>query len=207
MSTGTKSHLFQPISSEMLPAIKKHFNNVNPSMVDEMFSIMTDRLVTETLLFVALVGMVSRYLKGEREDEPDYGSFGAGTKLSAVKRDGSGKMQTPIMELLHDVVVEMQMAGGNFRRLQQYLGGHGLAVVSLHSCYMLIISADDVDAFYDACGSDQMMRTALDWSGETEKNVSLERILEETEYSEREGQFADECRAVAEEAIALAGAK
>lgn len=206
MSTGTKSHLFKPVSSEMLPVIKKHFDNVKPEMIDEMFSIMTDRLVTETLLFVALVGMVSRYLKGEREDEPDYGAFGAGTKLSAVKKDGTGKMQTPIMELLHDVIVEMQMAGGNFRRLQKYLGGHGLAVVSLHSCYMLVISADDVDAFYDACGNDQMMRTALDWSGETEKNVSLERVLAETEYSQNEARFADECRAVAEEAIALTNA-
>jgi hypothetical protein len=172
-------------------------------MIDDIFKIMTDRLVTETLLFVALIGMISRYLKGEREDEPDYGSFGAGTKLSAGKKDATGKMQTRIMELLHDVVVEAQMAGGNFRRLQQYLSPYNMAIVTLHSCYMLVIAANDVDAFYDACGNDQMMRTELDWTGETEKNISVEQVLQETEYSEQEAQFADLCEKIAEEAITV----
>lgn len=201
---GTKSPLFAPITETMLPAIKESFTNVMPSMIDDMFKIMTDRLVTETLLFVTLVGMVSRYLAGEREDEADYGHFGAGTKLSAVKRDGSGKMQTPIMGLLHDVIVEMQMAGGNFRKLQQYLGGHQMALVSLHSCYMLVIDAKDVDAFYAACGADQMMRTNLDWVSDTEKDVPEERVIAETEYSKSEADFARTVAAIAEKAIASA---
>lgn len=201
MSMGTKSPLFAPIAASMLPTIKKHFTNVSPSMIDDMFKIMTDRLVTETLLFVALVGMLSRYLAGEREDEAAYGHFGAGTKLSAVKHDGSGKMQTPIMGLLHDVIVEMQMAGGNFRRLQQYLSGHQLVLVSLHSCYMLVIDVKDIDDFYAACGADQMVRTNLDWVADTEKNVDEARVIEETEYSEREAAFARLVQEVAEEAV------
>lgn len=204
MSISTKSPLFAPITETMLPIIKESFTNVMPSMIDDMFKIMTDRLVTETLLFVTLVGMVSRYLAGEREDEADYGHFGAGTKLSAVKRDGSGKMQTPIMDLLHDVIVEMQMAGGNFRRLQQYLGGHQMALVSLHSCYMLVINSADVDAFYAACGADQMMRTNLDWVSDTEKNVPEERVIAETEYSAQEATFARQVEAVATKAIKAA---
>jgi hypothetical protein len=94
------------------------------------------------------------------------------------------------MELLHDVVVESWMAMGNMRRLQMYLRGEGMVVVSLHSCYMLVIGANQEDAFYEACACDQALRTNLDWVGVTEKGVPVARLIAETEYTPREAQIA-----------------
>jgi hypothetical protein len=201
MSQGTKSEVFAPVKKEMLELFERKFHNIQPVFIREIFSIMTEKLVTETLLFTAILSMVSRFLRGEYEDETAYGHFGAGTKLSAVTKDGKRKMQTRPMELLHDVIVELQMAGGNFRKLQKYLASHGLSLVCLHSCYMLVIRVDNVDAFYEACGTDQQRRTELDWVGTTLKNVSLEMILEETEYTMREAQIAEECYKIALEAV------
>lgn len=79
-----------------------------------------------------------------------------------------------------------------------------MALVSLHSCYMLVINSADVDAFYAACGADQMMRTNLDWVSDTEKNVPEERVIAETEYSAQEATFARQVEAVATKAIKAA---
>jgi hypothetical protein len=190
MSFGKKSPLFAPVTEAMLPAVYEAYPEVSPNMIRRIFGIMTDRLSTEALLFAALIDMIDRFRRGIREDEPTYGHFGAGTKLSAVRKNGSGKMQTKIMELLHDVVVESWMAMGNMRRLQAYLNGEGMALVSLHSCYMLVIGAADVDAFYEACACDQARRTELDWTGITVKDAPLAELLAETEYTEAEADTA-----------------
>lgn len=190
MSFGKKSPLFAPVTEAMLPIVCEAYPAVPPGMIRRIFEIMTDRLSTESLLFAALIDMIDRYRRGVREDEPTYGHFGAGTKLSAVRKNGAGKMQTKIMELLHDVVVESWMAMGNMRRLQSYLHGEGLALVSLHSCYMLVIAAGDEDAFYEACACDQARRTLLDWTGITVKDASLRELLAETEYTQDEADTA-----------------
>lgn len=193
MSLGTKSLLFKPVNASMLPIIKSNYTNISPTMVDDIYTIMTKNLVTESLLFTAIVSMVDRFISGEREDEPNYGQYGAGIKLSAVEKTNKYKMQSPVMELLHDVIVEVQMAGSNFRNLQKYLGTHNMAVATLHSCYMFVLSVDDLDSFYDNCGVDQMRRTELDWTSSTIKNVTNEELITQTEYTPREAEIAQEC--------------
>jgi len=205
MSFGKKTPLFAPVTEGMLPVVMQAYPNVSESMIKNIYDIVTRNLVTESLLFVALIDMISRFRAGEREDEPNYGHFGAGTKLSAVKHDGSGKQQSSIMELLHDVVVESWMAMGNMRRLQSYLKGEGMTLVSLHSCYMLVIAAGTEDAFYEACACDQKRRTALDWDGITEKNVPVARLLAETEYTEREAEIAHQMFSVTRDMLVASG--
>lgn len=191
MSFGKKTPLFAPVTEPMLPVVIQAYPDVPEPMIRNIYTILTTNLTTESLLFAALIDMVSRFRRGEREDEPSYGHFGAGTKLSAVARNGSGKQQSRIMELLHDVIVESWMAMGNMLRLQTCLANEGMALVSLHSCYMLVIAAKDQEAFYAACACDQERRTRLDWTGETEKNVSIDRLLKETEYTPQEARTAN----------------
>lgn len=193
MSLGTKSPLFKPVNASMLPTLKNHFKNITCEMIDDIYQIMTKNLVTESLLFTGIISMIDRFLSGEREDEPNYGKYGAGIKLSAVEKNGKYKMQSPVMELLHDVIVELQMAGSNFRNLQKYLELHNMAIATLHSCYMFVLNTSDLDGFYENCGEDQMRRTGLDWTSETIKNVTNKELFLQTEYTTREAEIAQEC--------------
>jgi hypothetical protein len=201
MSFGTKDSSFRPIDESILEKVKFFFPNLSNSMINDLYHIMTKNCAVETLLFVALLDMIDRFKKGKREDEPDYGHFGAGTKLSAVSHDGKSKKQTYIMELLHDVIVEVQMAGGNFRNLQKYLAQHDMQIVSLHSCYMLVIANSNVDAFYESCGCDQERRTYLDWSGVLKKQVSLLEMIDTTDYTHDEAESAQRIYSISQELV------
>jgi hypothetical protein len=106
------------------------------------------------------------------------------------------------MELLHDVIVEFQIAGSNFRNLQKYLANN-MSVASLHSCYMLILAKDDLDSSYENCGIDQKRRTQLDWDSGTLKNIDINKLLTETEYSKREAEVAQQCYGLTEQMVNL----
>ena len=81
----------------------------------------------------------------------------------------------------------------NFRNLQKYLSVHKMAIATLHSCYMFVLGENDVDSFYENVGADQMIRTGLDWTSETIKNVTNQELILHTEYTEREAEIAQEC--------------
>ncbi len=200
MSFGTKSPLYQPVTGNMLPVFGKHFPNVTTATLKDLLAIMTDGLHTETLLFVAVVSMLSRHQAGEK-DSGGFG-FGPSIKLSAVTKDKTAKMQSPAMELLHDVVVELPMAGGNFTELQSYLAKHfGATIAMYHSCGDAIVDLADIGAFYQACKAEQYLRTRLDWEAQTQKAAPVELIMESCDYTARDAEVAQHCCNVAMEAV------
>lgn len=200
MSFGKKSPVYEPVNKDMLPTIAKHFPNIKMRQIEDIYEIMTDDLHTETLLFVAIISGISRFIAGEK-DEAGFG-FGPGIKLSALSKDRTYKMQSTVMELLHDVVVELPMAGKNFDHLQEYLAKKmKLHVYMYHSCGEAIASIDDKDKFFATCGEEQKLRTLLDWKAETLKNVPVSEIIENGMYTKNDAEVADKCFNVAMEAV------
>gem|GEM_PF-2249620 len=206
---GTKSPVYAPISEAMLPDIAAALNLEYP-FVRRCYDILTDGLTTETLLFVALMKQVQRFHEWQLQKESRVLSptvqtpierFGPTIKLSAIRRSTTsegrvlppGKMQTDTMVLLHDVMVELQMAQGNFQALQSFLREYGMMFVHYHSCGNSAICVKDEHAFYQACKKEQLIRTTLDWMGDHEKDVPLNRILGEAYYTEEDAQVANEC--------------
>lgn len=197
MSSGKKSELFRPIEPAMLAAVEAAHPAAAPH-VRAIHAILTDACHVETLLFVAVIDALDRALSGTP----------ASILLSAVLRDGSGKAQTAEMELVHDVLVELPMAGRNYRRLQGYLGTLGFEWCMMHSCGGDCVPAGDVDAWYDARAEEQMLRTRLDWEGVSHKGVSDAFIRTSTRMTPGElatiSRIAAQARALLPSAVPLA---
>jgi hypothetical protein len=172
MSYGKKSHLFRPVEADMLPFLESMFPAAR-AHVRPIFEILSDHCVVESLLLVSVLDNIDRYLKNER----DRGGISSGIVLSIISKDGSGKMQTQEMELVHDVLVELQMAGMNFRNLQTYLRKNNMEFVFMHSCGGDITGPDMVDVYFESVKHEQYLRTRLDWDGQALKNVSVRYAL------------------------------
>lgn len=199
MSMGTQSPLFRPVSEAMLETVRLYCTRLSAGFLRSMFNIMTDGLHTETLLFAALAVTIHRYYGGVRDQSPGF-DRGAGIMLSAVKKDGSGKMQTPGMKLIHDVFVELPMAGSNFRKLQALLERHGITLVLMHSCGGAIVPAEEVDAFYHEVEKEQETRTLLDWQGSMEVGETKE-VTETCHYSAQQAGMIEWVILMAEDMI------
>lgn len=193
MSMGTKSLVYKPVEASMLPAIERSYPRLPLGFVKNVFDILTKNLRTETLLFICVVDMLARFLDGEREGQKRDLAISTQLILSALRKDRKGKMQTDNMELIHDVVVELQMAGGNFRDLNRYLAGFGLKIVFGHSCKSAVVRAEDEDLFYSLFGEEQLLRTELDWSGPTTKSAPIDVVIRDCEYSEYSALVAERC--------------
>ncbi|MBP6888537.1 MAG: hypothetical protein KBC21_02420 [Candidatus Pacebacteria bacterium] len=173
MSIGKKSDLFFPINQAVVQAVA----DLYPSMshhVQEIAGMMTfNDTKVEALLFVSTVDIVSR----ASNRIFDFERRSASLYLSAIHNSGMHKGQTAAMELLHDVVVEMQMAGLQFEMLQSYLKKHfGLRMQFMHSCGTDCTGEGDSSFVYQARAKEQALRTALDWSGQTRKNLPVAEV-------------------------------
>ena len=178
MSFGKKSSLYRPVSTEMIASLCASFPSIPEQVVQEAVHAMTDRISTETLLACAWLSMLNHALGGA--------SYGTSIKLSALLHDGSGKAQTALMELLHDVVVELPMSTRLARKLDSILAVHGLAYVSYHSCGSEIMDAARVDQWLEQKAAEEMLRTELDWNGEMLKAVSEADIIHMAYITEAE---------------------
>ncbi len=178
MSFGKRSPLYQPIryNSRTKRIFKELYPALREKEIRSLFKILTANCSIETILFVAILDMVSRF---PGKSTP--------VMLSAVLKTHAGKAQTQDMEILHDVLVELQMAGENFRNLQNFLRqNYGGEFVFLHSCGGDFIPTHLVDAWYLSRRKEQSMRTRLDWMGSVARGVSREFILTETTMSAEE---------------------
>ena len=150
MSHGNVSPLYRPTGPMIVMRAAEHFGQV---------AINIDTLMrgchTETLLFVSLCHHVKETLEGRGYDLP----------FSAIRRDGTGKLQTPPMRLLHDVRVEFMMAGRQYKRFQNWLAYQGYVLCHRHSCGDEIVRLEAEESWYDNYETDQMVRTQLDWDG------------------------------------------
>lgn len=172
MSSGKKSQLFQPVNEDMLFTLAGIYPNAVEN-IGSLYFILTNNCRVETLQFVAIVDMISR---AKKDNFDHYNGLAAMVMLSVMSKSGNQKYQTTNLELLHDVLVEVHMAGRNFKNLQKYLAKEELAYVSFHSCGSGITKLSHEDIFYDTVEKEQLMRTELDWSGTTEKNANHIRV-------------------------------
>lgn len=208
MSMGSKSPVYAPITEAMLPTIVKTLG-LEPEFVRRCYNILTDGLTTETLLFVALMKQAQRFHEWQHRQKACVSTtcerrsieqFGPTIKLSAIRKATTpsgtplkpGKMQTDVMVLLHDVMVELQMAQGNFQELQLFLRTEGMMFAHYHSCGNSAIAPEDEQAFFRACKHEQLLRTKLDWDGDHEKGVPLNRILVEAYYTQEDARVAND---------------
>ncbi|MEK7636211.1 MAG: hypothetical protein AAB362_00780 [Patescibacteria group bacterium] len=168
MSYGKKSDLFQPVIMDMLPEFKRLYPRAE-RYVDAIFNVLTAHCTVETLLFASVIDLLDRFERNKSSN----------IVLSVIRKDHRGKMQSENMELVHDVVVELQMAGDNFRKLQSYFYKHDRAMVFMHSCKVAIVALDEVDSYYQTVAKEQALRTMLDWTGVSEKNIQNARIIDE----------------------------
>ncbi|MEX0931827.1 MAG: hypothetical protein WDZ88_03705 [Candidatus Paceibacterota bacterium] len=200
MSYGTKHETYKPVEAHMLHTLhKSYWQNLEPDEIRAIFDVMTEGLHTETLLFTFIIDALARFESGAK-DHASYG-FGAGIRLSAVCKNGKGKFQTTELKLLHDVIVEMQMAGRNFFELQKLLRTrYGATFVHYHSCGSAIISLEQVKEFYEVSSSDQLLRTKLDWSG-AHNIVSWQKLLQFATYTEEEMEIVQSVFANAKQCI------
>ncbi len=183
MSFGQKSELFVPVTPEIAFTLGSSYPRTNEHLND-LYSILTDHCKVETLLFTALLDMLDRALSGSYDY---YERTAAMVMLSVLPKSGQDKYTTHNLGLLHDVVVEIHMAGRNFRNLQKYLESHGLVYVSLHSCGGGISPISREDHFYELTKMEQLKRTELDWVGSSvsasiptilQNGIDAEKILE-----------------------------
>jgi hypothetical protein len=161
VSSGKKSALYSPITKALVPIVAAQYPLASAHALP-VYEILTQSCAVESLLFVSVIDMIERHVKKQPTD----------ITLSVVHKDERGKIQTKNMELVHDVVVELQMAGREFRDLQYYLAAHGMKILFMHSCSVVIVDPDEEDTWYASVAAEQLMRTSLDWSGTQEKNVS-----------------------------------
>lgn len=176
MSMGTKSPLYRPIT----PAIVPFTRDEHPALaqhIQPLYDILTDHCQIETLLWFATIDLLDRSLSGEREPELPGGQFGPSILLSVVGKEGQGKYQSKELKLLHDVIVEMSMAGRNYRRLQEYLlDKFDRQIVLFHSCGGSMICPKDLELYEDAVANEQHLRTDLDWKAETVADTDQNRL-------------------------------
>lgn len=204
MSMGSRSLAYAPVTKKGVEIISQAYPNVDRALINKLYIALTDRLTTETLLFTAIISSVSRYL--QQEDVHGNGKIrGAGFKLSALRKDKAGKMQSYVMELLHDVIVEMQMSGRTTRNVQNILSEYGMTMAFMHSCDEEIVATKDLDAWFESRAQEESLRTSLDWSGTLEKNVPVEEVLAKCEYTEAEAREAEKCYSVALQAVEASG--
>ncbi len=174
MSLGKKSPLYRPVTEQDLPPLSRRFLFAQ-KLIPNLFDVLTNGCRVEILLFVTIIDMIDRFLSGQS----------AGIRLSAIRKDGSGKMQTADMELVHDVLVELQMAGLNFRNLQRLLRQNlNAELCFMHSCGSDLVPIEDVDSYYASILTEQILRTELDWSGSSEKNVTESDVFRLSTFSE-----------------------
>lgn len=192
---GSRSIVYAPITRGGFEYILSQYPNVPREQAEALYSILTDRLTTETLLFTALIDLIDRYRKN--------GS--ASFKLSAIRKDKKGKVQTYAMELLHDVIVELQMAGRAMKKIQTELGKNGTMLAFMHSCESAIVDTQQVDSWLESKSEEEALRTRLDWEGTFEKGVPEAYALEYAEYSEADAADADRCYRIALHAVELTG--
>ncbi len=202
MSFGAMHPTYQPVNKNMLSMVAYSYPRLRKDELLHIFEILTHRLSTETLLFVAVVDMLARFLYN-RGDGPSYG-LGAGIKLSGIMHRTEGKMQTRKLKLLHDVIVEMQMAGYNFALLQKYMWDkHGASFVFYHSCGSALVPNGLIDTFYQRSFLDQQKRTLLDWKGLHITANNWNEMVEKTDYTREEVHVIENIFAVAEACIAF----
>jgi len=180
MSFGKKSNLFTPVTPEIAHTLGQIYPNTTKHL-DNLYEIMTDNCKVETLLFTALLDMLDRAFSGKFDY---YNKTAAMIMLSVLPKSGNDKYKTYSLELIHDVVVEIHMAGRNFRELQKYLSKQGLVYVSLHSCGSGVARINDEDTFYDMTAIEQLRRTKLDWTGSS-IDASIPTILQNGMDAER----------------------
>ncbi len=205
MSMGTKSPLYLPFNPQMVERLAERYPRLEEDVIADVVDIMTDYLYTETLLMVAICDMLDRKLAGEL-DEDAAGEYAAGIKLSAVAKSGTYKLQTAEMKLLHDVVVELQMAGQNYDRLQEYLSARfGLRMVTMHSCGAAMVAVEDADAYYRAVAVEQEQRTRLDWTSVTRSGVPVDEALSQGYYTQKQADEAANICSIAAQLVGQSG--
>lgn len=173
MSIGKKSNLFFPIDQTVVQAVSTLYPKMGHHVpgIAEMMTLNETRV--EALLFVSTIDVVSR----ASNRIFDFEGKSASLYLSAIHNSKMHKGQTVAMELLHDVVVEMQMAGLQFEMLQSYLRKHfGLRMQFMHSCGADCTGEGDSLFIYQARAKEQALRTALDWTGQTRKGLSVAEV-------------------------------
>lgn len=189
---GTASKLYQPINNidRAIEIIGAQFAPHGTRIAREVADIMTQDLHCEALLFSVLVAMINEAEKGSRDLDLAGGDIAPVLLLSALNASGTAKVQTPQLKLVHDVVVELQMAGRNFARLQSYLrGAFGKEMVFYHSCGSAIVPTWKVEAFYDAVAQEQFLRTGLDWSSPSKLITQQELLLGSYRYTQKQYAF------------------
>ncbi len=177
MSMGTNSPLYRPIDQSVAAytAGILRTDALGPH-IGPLYRILTNHCKVEALLWFAVVDLIERALLGERDPEIPGGTIAPTLLLSAVRKDGRGKHQTPEMKLLHDVVVELNMAEENYEELQAYLRKYlGMHIGGRHSCSKDVVRTEDLAAFRAAVRADQLHRTTLDWTHETTQ-VSIRQL-------------------------------
>lgn len=150
MSHGNHSPLYRPINQSIILKVSDIHGPVAAEIAHTL-----DGCHIESLLFVSLVHQYSEAARGNHYD----------LQFSALDRGGRGKLQTPEMKLLHDVRVELMMAGRQYKRLDTWLRKKNIALCHRHSCGDAMVPVSREDAWYDEMEKDQLNRTWLDWSG------------------------------------------
>ena len=150
MSHGNVSALYRPIDSKIVEQTKILYGACATQIARQLTG-----CNIESLLFVSIVDQYVETKVGNGYD----------LQFSAIRRDNTGKAQTPQMKLLHDVSVELMMAGLQSKRLDKWLRKQGLAYCHRHSCGNEMVPVAEELAWYKRMGPDQLNRTGLDWSG------------------------------------------
>jgi hypothetical protein len=192
MSHGNTSPLLRPADS----AIVSHIDSILGSdTASQIFRIFKAGCRIETLLLVSLAHQFDHSAAGSRYD----------LQFSAIKKDGTGKVQTPQMKLLHDVRVELGMAGWEFKQLNVWLESKGFELCRRHSCGDDMVPRDQVSKWYEDMRPDQLRRTQLDWDGTHELVDCPGCLSKKCFFPDKTRRAYDQIFDVTEKALIAAG--
>ena len=159
-----------------LPIVQKHAPSVT-KVTGDIFSTLTKNLNPHLPAFTALVAMVESLYK------EDFGVLGEHRlirlPLSVIGSD-KVRYRTQTIEWLHESILSMRMSEVTTNSLRRALNRHGLCIMFLCSCGVVIGRCKDVRAFYGSPTHLKMdrLRSAIDASGNPVAEIeSLDEIL------------------------------
>lgn len=113
-----------------------------------LFEAMTDWETPELATFVLLCEALRRYYDSDFGVNQDFGPW---IPLSAISLDEEFvRYRTPAMKVFHDAFIAFNMSERNRNLVNQELTQEGVALMTLHSCGIVIIPLAKVEAFLNS---------------------------------------------------------
>ena len=130
------NHFFRPMVRNDLEAVKSAYPQIQKNMIDDVYAAMTDSNTIRPAVMLVILEGINR-IEGRLTGNSSYGAVFAYSALQ-IRDGGNGKIfhrfQDPIMEHIHDAMLQFALAERNMRLVQEVLTGYGYNLTHFCDC-------------------------------------------------------------------------